>query len=99
MNLVLSLCADGRTRSFQLNHTLTHVFFDYQSLQICGAVENGVAVARRHAREHDVVNVFSAKFPQYFEYTLGDILLLGSDQDGEACDLDVSKIIRILALE
>jgi hypothetical protein len=96
MNIVISLSPDGQTRSFYLDHKLAHMFFDGKSLQFCGAVENAVALTRLNPLEKDISNLFAIKFPQYFEPTLGEILLLGSDVDGLACDLDVPSILNIL---
>lgn len=97
MNLVICLSPDGKTRSFKLDHKMAHALFDNQSLQFCGAVKNAVAVTRLTPREDDATNVFAMKFPQYFDSTKGDILLLGSDANGGACDLDVESILDALA--
>ena len=95
-HLVISLSSDGKTRSFDLDHKLAHMLFDGEPLQFCGAVENAVALTRLNPLEKDTSNLFAIKFPQYFEPTLGDILLLGSDVDGFACDLNVSSILTKL---
>tara|TARA_B100001741_G_scaffold312788_1_gene317016 strand:- start:1392 stop:1691 length:300 start_codon:yes stop_codon:yes gene_type:complete len=99
MNLVLCLCPDGKTRSFSIDHKNLNVIFDNQTLQFCGSLENAVAVARLHPREHDETNVFTLKYPQYFDVTKGDILLLGSDEKGFACDIDLVSIMDILKLK
>ena len=94
-HLVISLSPDGKTRSFYLNHKLAHMLFDGKPLKFCGSVENAIALTRLNPLEEDISNLFAIKFPQYFEPTLGDILLVG-DVDGLACDLDVPFILNKL---
>jgi hypothetical protein len=41
-------------------------------------------------------NTFCRRFPQFFEETAGDILLVGSDEKGEACDVNVDQVKALL---
>ena len=66
----------------------------------CGAIDyyHIVALSASDARtpSSSELNVFSYRFPQFFEPTAGDILLLGSDERGEACSVHEHEIRQLL---
>ena len=94
----MCLKADGIIRSFRMDQSNLNQYFDYHEYGFCGAIRdlNIVAVARTIHEDYAESNRFTEMFPDYFEPACGDILLLGSDEDGNACDVDVEKAIQIL---
>lgn len=98
MPIVMCLHPDGTTRSFTLNHNKAYTYFGNGSITFCGSIPdlNLVAIARRQPQEGDKLNEFSKKFPNSFDSTYGDILLVGSDQNGEECDVDILETLKYL---
>ena len=97
-HMVVSLSANGTIRSFRMDHRKVRYFFGNEDIGFCGAIDElrVVAMARTERRENDALNMYSLKYPRLFEKSYGDILLLGSDKNGEACDVSVSEITKII---
>lgn len=69
-----------------------------QQIRICGAIAstNAIAVCGE-AYTND--NSLCAMFPEFFRDAHGKVLLIGSDEEGYACDLEVDKVLEILKLK
>lgn len=95
---VLFLNSLGVIKSFKLNHKISHILFDCADIQFCGAIDefNAIAICRKKPRDTDQVNFFSEKFPEFFDKCFGDILLVGSDNNGDACDLNIAELNKLL---
>ena len=88
----------GGVRSFRADHATLHLLYDSTPLSICGAMydHNCVFLCRSEFRPTDAQNPFAARFPAHIDPTTrGDILVVGSDESGEACDVDVLKMSEI----
>ena len=96
--IIICLSSNGNIRSFPIQQTLAYTHFEGNSISFCGAIPslNIVALARKTRREQDQLNPFSMTFSNVFEKTYGDILLLGTDENGEECDVDVPKTVDFL---
>ena len=97
---VALLFPKGTIEFFNLNHKQIHTFFNNQKYQFCGAIcdLNVVALCLENSYGTDPINVFSTKYTQYFDECAGNILVVGSDSDGEACDVDMKKLASYLSL-
>ena len=95
MNKVLTLKDDGSWVELDLDHEAIRVFFGGDDFHFCGNLEdlNVVAVSRKTARPFDSLNPYSSKKTEYFDTVYGDILLIGSDQNGRSCDVNVASIL------
>ena len=96
----MCLHPDGRTRSFALNHKEANIYFERDSITFCGSIPdlNIVAIARQYPKPEDKLNEFSNNFPYAFDETYGDILLIGSDKDGEECDINIIDTLKYFAV-
>ena len=94
----MCLSSNGQTRSFYFDQSSIHTYFGGNSVSFCGSIPslNVVAVAKQHPDETDVLNEFSVNFKTFFETTYGDILLVGSDEFGNECDVNINKIYTLL---
>lgn len=94
MHTAIWLKADGSIEPIAVNQSKAHLLFD-NDIEICGAIDicDAVAVSRKSKREYDIINPFSVSHPHYFECDcFGDVLLVGSDQNGDPCDVDICQI-------
>lgn len=97
MSIVMCLHANGQTKSFILNHKEVNLYFQGE-FTFCGSIPNlnAVAITRLTPKQDDIINTFSKAFPNDFDTTYGDILLIGSDENGEECDINVANILQYL---
>lgn len=95
MHKVVCLKPDGGIRSFDMNHKKVNLFFDNEEYEICGAIDEECIIALGYSAKNKGENIFSIEYPNYFEKTYGDILLVGSDNDGEACDINLENIWKM----
>ena len=97
MNKVICLKTDGGIRSFEIDHKKVNLFFDNNEYGICGAIDEHFVIGLGSTHDVKEENAFSKEYPQYFEKTHGDILLVGSNQHGEACDVNVYAICKLFS--
>jgi len=94
---VVCLKTDGGIHSFEMDHTNVNLFFNNEKYGICGAINDqfiiGLGLIGRDKEE----NIFSVKYPNFFDNTHGDILLVGSDSSGEACDVNMETICKLFS--
>ena len=97
-NLAVVLDTNGSIRSLHLDHSKLKQYFK-EEFGFCGAINTCrvVALAKLDSGM-DPINIFTTRFPQFFESTHGQILLVGSDDVGEACDVDIDAIRKIIGL-
>lgn len=92
---VVILHPNGRLEPHHLPHDTLYTFFE-DNIHFCGAIDDALAFGVARDRAEDVENVFAERFPALFTSTKGPIVLVGSDEDGLACDVDVDLIRRLL---
>ena len=96
MHTAVCLNVDGSFRVMRLNHDHI-VHFMKGTISIVGAIDDAqaIAVARQYSNED--VNMTCAKHKNYFESDIrGTVLLVGSNDEGQACDLDSDHVLNIL---
>ncbi len=96
---VVCLSVDGSVRSFRIEQERAYTHFGGKEVGFCGAIVdlNVVALTAMDDDEDDTKNVFCVRFPHFFEKpTSHEILLIGSDERGEACDVEVDKVVALL---
>lgn len=98
MSIVMCLSADGKIKSFKLVHKSCHQYFGGDTISFCGSIPelDIVAICRKIRQKDDKLNEFSIEFPDCFEETYGEILLIGSDAHGQECDVDIMKTLNYL---
>lgn len=100
LSTILRLSPRGHMETIRLEHKRISTHFNGDKISFCGAIPdlNVFAVSRKERCEDDIVNMYSEKFPSIFEKTYGDILLVGSDENGQECDFDIAKVENILQI-
>ena len=94
---VVSLEVDGSLRAFPMDHREVRGFFGGCDFTFCGGLDELRLFALTRTAPTGDVNPFPPTHPDVFAgaQTLhGPILLVGSDADGEACDLDVDAVFH-----
>lgn len=90
---------DGNITSLEYCHKELNTYFNNNEIELCGAIDSHMAIAVSQLNSAEQVNVFSVKFTEYFnKHIRGVILLVGSDSNGEACDLEIDIIQSKLSL-
>ena len=102
MNTIVQLDPDGSFSSFSVDHKKIHALFDGHKFGFCGAIPDlNIFALGFDSLEFDSFekneNVYSKMF-SFFDETYGPIFLVGSDEDGEACDVDVNAVCDLLKL-
>ena len=96
MHRCLLISAQGEATVLSLEHGTAHTFLG-GPVGFVGAIDalNAVAIGRRD--DDGEVNAVCAKLPHWFYTdTRGQVLLVGSDEAGAACDLDVEAVLRAI---
>ncbi len=94
---ILKLLCNGDVQEMWSNHKDLSSHFDGNDFTFCGAIDECLAVAICESNLSDKpMNVFSEKFDNFFDASRGDIILIGSDENGMACNLDIRKILSLL---
>ena len=93
---ILKLSYDGTLHEMWSNHKDLCTHFD-GPFTFCGAIHACYAFAICSLNQTDKpTNMFSQIFNDFFDTCNGDIILVGSDMNGMACDLDIDKLYDIL---
>lgn len=87
----IGLRVDGHIDTVYIEASDLHTFFKNDAYTFCTNLPhmNAVGLARKAPQASDSLNYFSKNFPEVFEETHGDILLVGSDEHGNEYDLDL----------
>ena len=95
---VLLLKENGNTEALEICQKNAYKLLKSQEIGFCGALYelNAFALKKANINEKDKINLFSVNFPKYFEETYGDILIVGSDEQGEECDIDIESLKKAL---
>ena len=98
---IICLHANGSIHSFKLSHKKVYTYFAGDSITFCGAITqlNVVAICRKEHHTEDKLNTFSIQFTDFFDKIYGDILLIGSDSEGNECDIDIEAVKKLLNTE
>lgn len=98
LHLVVILEQNEVVRTQYMDQSNLRAFYDDASISFCGAIDDCHCVCVKRAnRRLDSLNSFAVRFPKYFDAdTYGDVLVVGSDARGEACDVDVVSLSRLL---
>ena len=99
--IVLLLKENGDTETYKICQKNSFQVLKSNEVSFCGALYEFNAFALKKARvdKKENINIFSFKFPEYFEETYGDILLVGSDDQGQECDIDIDSLKKILNID
>ena len=100
-NVIMCLSQNGTIKSFSMDHSSLHKYFgNSKTLEFCGSIEQYYAVAicehSTQTENTNQINFYSKHYPCYFTQVYGDILLVGSNEEGLACDLNVFEIQSLL---
>lgn len=95
------LSETGVLQPRDIDQDTIHVLFNYQAYGFVGAIYDCNAFALAYEEtEGMVANVVAAQFPQFFETSVrGPIVFVGSDENGDACDIDVSVLSEFLNIK
>ena len=94
MHAAVCLHKNGEITSVIVDQSKLREYFN-ADVQLCGAIDelNAICVSRRKTDDKEEINFFCEKFKSFFDENIrGDILLVGSDENGSACHLNVEKI-------
>ena len=89
---------DGGIHCLQVDQKKLHEYFN-GAIAIVGAIEelNAIAVARETS-ECENINLFCKDHDSCFDNPVsGDVLLVGSDCNGQACDIDAQCVRSFFA--
>ena len=96
LHWVVSIKDDTSMIALKTDHKLLKEYFQ-SSISLCGAIYEFDAIAVCSNSKIGKENKICKQFPSFFDDVVhGEILLVGSDANGHACDLDVEKIIKFL---
>lgn len=89
LHKVIELRQDGTFCAVMISHEKLHVFFGCDITFVGALDEFGVvAVGKSEQTEKDVINPFCQN-EEFFEKNVrGNVLLIGSDEEGVACDIN-----------
>ena len=94
---IILLRESGTWEMVYMDHKKLHLYYGNHPIAFCGGLQDCVFVCRSIPDEKDGKNCFAEQFPQYFEAeTHGDVLVVGSDENGAACDVDVECVMSAL---
>jgi len=98
LHWAISIKDDTSMVALKIDHQLLKEYFQ-SSISFCGAICEFDAIAVCSNSKIGKENKICKQFPSFFDDVIyGEIILLGSDANGQACDLDVEKIIKFLHL-
>ena len=94
---VILLKQSGETDIVEVDHKDLNKILQTERICFCGALyeHNAFALCKFEKKSTDYVNVFTKKFPQFFEKAYGDILIVGSDENGDECNIDIDVLLKI----
>ena len=98
MHTAVCLNVDGSFKVMRLNHDDISYYMK-GTISIVGAIDDAQAIAVARQYSDECVNTTCARYCEYFDSNIkGPVLLVGSDEDGQACDLDTDHVLKALHL-
>jgi hypothetical protein len=91
MHTVALLTLDKKIDFFTYNHNKLKEYFN-DDFEFCGAIYDLNIVALTRKTQTSKKNFISETLPMNFDPTYGDILLIGSDEQGQACNIDPTEL-------
>ena len=96
LHWAVSIKDDTTMSALKLDHQLLKEYFQ-NSISLCGAIYEFDAIAVCSDLKIGKENKICKKFPSFFDDVIyGEIILIGSDANGQACDLNAEKIMEFL---
>ena len=94
MSLVACLSMNGNIRTFKINQEYVNLYFE-NKMGFCGKIDClNAFVVGNVVDKKDTPNPYCEKLG--FDLVYSDIIILGSDENGDACDIEIELFYKWL---